>query len=160
MKSIKSTAAAITIALAVSGCLPIPRPKLPEIPDQNKTSGRMWDDTRAIEENYKLRPEPYSLDSKQKDPELLGPQSTLKNNALAKNDNDITVSGATTSDEQITTTDIRPTVSKPESSAKPPMDRSRCISLIGQAKFNEYAQRFGSEEAAIRRCAIMERVHK
>jgi hypothetical protein len=36
---------------------------------------------------HKLKPEPFSLESKEEDPELLGPQTTL-NTPLARNDED------------------------------------------------------------------------
>ena len=37
-----------------------------------------------IRKKHKLKLEPFSIKSKQKDPELLGPQTTLKNNPISK----------------------------------------------------------------------------
>jgi hypothetical protein len=44
--------------------------------------------------------------------------------------------------------------------ARPAMTRSRCIELIGQSDFDKYTRQFGSEEAALRKCIILERVQK
>ena len=40
------------------------------------------------------------------------------------------------------------------------MTRSRCIELIGQADYDKYTRQFGSEQAALRKCIILERVQK
>ncbi len=110
----------------------------------------MWNDTSTVESHYSLKPEPYSLESGEKDPELLGPQSTLK-----KELEDRSVESTSSESESLVAREEPQT-----SSATPPMDRSRCISLIGKAKFDEYTKRFGSETAAIRKCIILERVQK
>ncbi len=112
----------------------------------------MWHDSSYVESNYQLKPEPYSLDSNEHDPELLGPQSTLQR-PLEQNNLDT----ASSTEEFVPKEEPK----QPESSPKAaPMDRSRCISLIGKPKYDEYTKRFGSEEAAIRKCIILQRVQK
>lgn len=39
------------------------------------------------------------------------------------------------------------------------MNKQACIDMIGQAKFEQYAQMFGSEEASIKRCNMIQRMH-
>jgi len=112
----------------------------------------MWHDNSYAESNYHLKPEPYSLDSNERDPELLGPQSTLQR-PLEPNSLD----AASTAEEFLPKEEPKQTES---SSKTTPMDRSRCISLIGKAKYDEYTKRFSSEEAAIRKCIILQRVQK
>ncbi len=138
----------------VTGCMP--RVPVPQLPDRNETAVQrtMWEDTSTVERNYSLKPEPYSLDSKQKDPELLGPQSTLKKNLA--------------SSEMVESSSLQEPEPKPQFVAKdatekpaaPAMTRSRCIELIGQADYDKYTRQFGSEQAALRKCIILERVQK
>jgi len=142
----------------VTGCMP--RIPAPQFQEDNKTTVHrtMWEDTSTVERNYSLKPEPYSLDSKQTDPELLGPQSTLKKN-LADS------TGTETSDAVSTpqpTEEFLPRDEQPSSPASqhPAMTRSRCIELIGQADYDKYPRQFGSEQAALRKCIILERVQK
>ncbi len=99
--------------------------------NQSKPSGRLYDVTQS-EGRHKLKAEPFSLNSKKKDPELLGPQRTLNEYSADK-----------------------PTP-KPNTHAK--MSKSECISIIGQAKFDRYAKRFGGDAGAIRRCVILKRL--
>lgn len=137
--------------LLATGCTPkIPQPELPK-QESNRT--KMWQDSSTVESNYKLKPEPYSLDSKQHDPELLGPQSTLKRPLEQNNLGSASSSG----EEFLPKEPPRPTKAAPKAAS---MDRSHCVSLIGKSKYDEYTQRFGSEEAAIRKCIILQRVQK
>ena len=140
-------------AVLLTGCMP--RVPAPRLPDRNETIQRtMWEDTSTIERNYSLKPEPYSLDSDQKDPELLGPQSTIKK-SLA-------------SSEMVESSSLHRPEPKPQFVAKdetekpaaPAMTRSHCIELIGQADYDKYTRQFGSEQAALRKCIILERVQK
>jgi len=173
MKKKRNITVAILALMLITGCTPVPKPNLPENEEMQETSGRMWDDTQVIERHYKLRPEPYSLDSKQKDPELLGPQTTLKNHPLARNDdtqmeydgsstatdakNETQAQKTETADTTSISTVSEKSVESVQTAAKPAMDRGRCISMIGQSKFDKYTTRFGSEAAAIRRCAMLEK---
>lgn len=135
-------------ALFAAGCGPtVPQPQLPEKQEAPKRA--MWQDTSYAESNYQLKPEPYSLDSDEHDPELLGPQSTLRKPLAGNNVESTSSTEAFLPKEE-------PKPAKPSSG----MDRSRCISLIGKAKFDEYTKQFGSEAAAIRKCVILERVQK
>jgi len=146
-KSGKKAGMITLFSLLLAGCTPTVPP--PQLPEQNATREPLWQDTSTLESNYHLKPEPYSLDSNQKDPELLGPQSTLKepldraaelyagegeSGFLAKGD------------------------SASQASSPNGMSRSRCISLIGKSKFDQYTRQFGSETAAIRKCIILEKV--
>jgi len=143
------------LTLLLVGCVPkIPTPK---VPDQN-VSRIEWHDSSYVDENYHLKPEPYSLDSHQKDPELLGPQSTLKQPLESEIEEErVTDEGNTDSTFLSKEESPEPSSSSGVQSA---MTRSRCISLIGKSKYDQYSKQFGSEEAALRKCTILERVQK
>jgi hypothetical protein len=145
--------------LLFSGCVP----RIPTAPlaEQNKTVHRvMWEDTSTVEKNYSLKPEPYSLDSQEKDPELLGPQSTLKKSLssskmmespqIQRPENGASTDGAFLARDK----------QSPSPSSQPTMTRSRCIELIGRSDFEKYTRQFGSERAALRKCIILERVQQ
>ena len=128
----------------LSGCANIRRIEVPESQGQwtsetdasttGRQPGRMY--TRHKEGKYVIKPEPYSIASKKKDPELLGPQRTLP---------------ATPAPESTPAK----TVAK---KSAPGMSREACISLIGQEKFNTYVQKYGGEKGALRRCLILKRI--
>ncbi len=92
--------------------------------------------TRHAEGTYVIKPEPYSVTSKKKDPELLGPQRTYRARAVSH-----TKSATTTHRKR----SIR-------------MTKGSCISLIGQAKYNRYVKKYGGEKGALRRCLIIKRL--
>ncbi len=118
----------------------------------------MWQDSGVQTDNYKIRPEPYSLKSKQKDPELLGPQTTLKapiDEAAREHAEEQAIQNHT-NPERFLPRDTTP--AKPTQTANGGMTRSRCISLIGEAKFEAYTKQYGSEAAALRRCVIIEKL--
>jgi len=86
-------------AVFISGCSMFnkPKPKNPNVIvveeiDMTKEAssaieepGGVIDDTSAkskAESKYHLKPEPFSLESNENDPELLGPQSTVKTKLL------------------------------------------------------------------------------
>jgi len=91
--------------------------------------------TERKEGKYVIKPEPYSLKSKKKDPELLGPQRTY-NNADAPSRTRVAKRTRHTSG----------------------MTKSSCVSLIGEAKYNSYVKKYGSEKGALRRCLIIKRL--
>ena len=138
--------------ILLSGCMPrIPEPKLPE---RNETRPAMWQDTGNLEEHYSLKPEPYSLESGQKDPELLGPQSTIKRSLLGEEMGDTPAPQADGNrDEDFVARDT-----EPSQTTTSVMTRPKCIDLIGKAKYDEYTKRYGSEAAALRKCAILQRL--
>jgi len=133
----------LLIVLLMSGCVR----RISHIPldsaedNETRPTGTLYDTSRT-EAKYSLRPEPYSVSSNEKDPELLGPQRTI---TQQKNNN--TVQVATVSP-----------ASKPSSSAKSSMTKEACISMIGQTKFDRYSKRFGGESGAIKRCAILKKL--
>jgi len=92
--------------------------------------------TRHEESNYVIKPEPYSVKSKKKDPELLGPQRTYR---------------ADTSSQTKTAT----TTARKKSAG---MTKASCISLIGEAKYNSYVKKYGGTKGALRRCLIIKRL--
>jgi len=145
-----------TAALLLSGCMPrVPTPTLPQ--EQNTTRPALWQDTSTLEDHYSLKPEPYSLESGQKDPELLGPQSTIKRSVV--NEGIMAEQPATAPSAPSEETErFLPRDETPEPQGG--MTRRRCIDLIGKAKYDEYTRRFGSENAALRRCVILQRVQK
>jgi len=142
----------VLIVLLASGCvrrvrhIPIEEP----IVDKNETvpvtTGVLYDTTRT-EHKYKLKPEPYSVSSKEKDPELLGPQRTIQ-----LSDNAGEVKTETVVQEPQNTVAV--------STAKPiaSMTKSECVSMIGVGKFERYSKRFGGESGAIKRCAILKKL--
>lgn len=142
-------------ALFLSGCMPrIPAPELPK--EQNEPKRTMWQDTSGLEDHYSLKPEPYSLESGQKDPELLGPQSTIKRPLAG----DATAEPEPLAESPAKRETFLPKEESPSSAAVSTMTRSRCIGLIGKAKYDEYTKRFGSEAAALRKCSILQHVQK
>jgi len=40
------------------------------------------------------------------------------------------------------------------------MNKTQCIAMIGEAKFNRYTEMFGNEAAAIKRCAMIQALKK
>ena len=137
----------VLIVLLTSGCVRRVRHiPIEPIVDENETTpvgtGELYDTTRT-EHKYKLRPEPYSISSKEKDPELLGPQRTLN-----------------TSDHVKETVASQPisTPSAPAKESTTAMTKSECISMIGSTKFERYSKRFGGDTGAIKRCAILKKL--
>jgi hypothetical protein len=114
----------------------------------------MWRDTANLEEHYSLKPEPYSLESNENDPELLGPQSTIKRSLASSEmvESPSPTTAANTEEAFVPRED--PEAPKPAET----MTRSKCISLIGKAKYDEYTKRYGSEAAALRKCTILQHV--
>ncbi len=94
--------------------------------------GRMY--TRRDEGKYVIKPEPYSLKSKKKDPELLGPQRTYSNDAVAR------------------------AQAPRKSQHRSGMTKASCIALIGEAKYKRYVAKYGGEKGALRRCLIIKRL--
>ena len=92
--------------------------------------------TRRKEGKYVIKPEPYSVKSKKKDPELLGPQRTYR--------------ADTSSQTKTATTTARKKSTK--------MTKASCISLIGEAKYNSYVKKYGGTKGALRRCLIIKRL--
>jgi len=105
-----------------------------EVPKTRPTKNRMY--VRRDEGKYVIKDEPYSLKSKKKDPELLGPQRTY---------NETTHTAATTRQ-------------KTRHRAAAGMTRQQCVSMIGQAKFDRYVQKYGGEKGALRRCLVLKRL--
>jgi len=151
MRSINSLSFTVLFALLAAGCGPTVPEFAPPVKEQPQPKRAMWQNTSYAESNYDLKPEPYSLDSNEHDPELLGPQSTLKEPLTRAAEEH---AGAT--DSQF----LAKEYSQPRASSSHGMTKSRCVSLIGQSKFDEYTKQFGSEAAAIRKCTILERVQK
>lgn len=114
-------------------------------PDANETraTGALYD-VSAKEGKHKLAKEPYAIGSKQKDPELLGPQRTIEK---ADTVVDTVSTNVVTED---TASKPKPTISK--------MTKIECISLIGVEKFDRYSKRFGGEAGAIKRCTVIKRL--
>jgi hypothetical protein len=139
------------------------QPLAPKLPETNTTQRQaLWSDSGGYEERYSLKPEPYSLESGQKDPELLGPQSTIKRSLLGEEMMEAPTEvpqNNTAGDEGFLSRD-KPSSDNTAQSTAQTMTRSHCIDLIGKAKFDEYTQRYGSESAALRKCTILQRVQQ
>ncbi len=58
--------------------------------------------------------------------------------------------------------DKKQKTAKPIASATPAlsMNKTECIAMIGETKFERYTQMFGSEAAAIKRCAMIRAMKK
>jgi len=133
-----------------------PEPPKVQLPVKSETRKSVeWRDTSNYEKRHDLKPEPYSLDSNESDPELLGPQSTLKNNPLAKKEDETVISGVAEESELYSEDLDTPTSEKENGQSVKSMSRSRCIDMIGLSKFNEYSKKYGGESAAIDRCIIL-----
>ncbi len=100
---------------------------------------------RHKEEQYVIKPEPYSIDSNKSDPELLGPQRTIESVET------VVASAAVTEPVPVALD-----VPKPTSEG---MTREACIGMIGQEKFDAYVQKYGGENGALHRCLILKRLH-
>jgi len=111
--------------------------------NDTKPTGTLYD-TSQTEAKYHLTPEPYSVSSNEKDPELLGPQRTI-----TKPKDETTV--------QVSTVE---SINKPSASIRSSMTKDECISMIGRTKFERYSKRFGGESGAIKRCAILKKLKK
>ncbi len=126
--------------ILLSGCASIRRIEVPESQgDWVYGTGisqpeRMY--TRHKEGKYIIKPEPYSIASRKKDPELLGPQRTISSASKSESSSAKTTAG----------TPARG------------MTREACISMIGEAKFNSYVKKYGGEKGALRRCLILKRI--
>ncbi len=132
------------VLVLLTGCNhKVPQPTLPKAEQKPKKERVRWGDSSrysAYEEHYKLKPEPFSLDSNQKDPELLGPQSTVNR-----------------TQNRVTANEVYDTTPTPKPAVKKGVSKSECIDMLGYDKFNSYAKKYGSEAAAIRRCNMMRR---
>ena len=141
---------ALAVLILASGCSGV-RTIQVDIPEENdgewvseaqmrsqnanaSNPSRMY--TRKKEAKYIIKPEPYSVKSKKKDPELLGPQRTYHAG---------------------TTTTQAPTASQ-TTHRKSTMTKASCISMIGQAKYNSYVKKYGGDKGALRRCLILKRL--
>ncbi len=134
---------ALMALLLATGCSGVRDIQVPEddgdwVSEVGGTTGshpeRMY--TRRQEAQYVIKPEPYSVKSKKKDPELLGPQRTYHTDA--------------SSQTKTATTTTR------KKSAR--MTKASCISLIGEAKYNSYVKKYGGDKGALRRCLIIKRL--
>jgi len=94
---------------------------------------------RTSEGKYIIKPEPYSIAKKQRDPELLGPQRTYTTTSGSREHNHTTANVSDTTTPTIT----------PET----------CIEKLGKEKYDNYVQKYGGEAGAIQRCRILLRVH-
>ncbi len=164
---IKKYISVAVLSIFISGCAPKVKMPTANTEDTQPKQEEHYKPTASfnpdVDSRYKLKPEPYSLASKQKDPELLGPQSTLKNNPLAKRSDDLdseNYNETTSSTKAEVVSEVydnkETTTTTPKKSVA--MSKSECIGMIGEAKFNEYVQKFGGEGAAIRRCVILKRL--
>ncbi len=154
MKYLRYLGYGCMIVLFTSGCVRRVRyiPVEPVV-DENtsrptsKPAGRpartLYDTTRT-EHKYKLKPEPYSAGSKEKDPELLGPERTVK-----EPDQPMQAMASQPAETPASAPKLQTSMSKRE-----------CISMIGQTKFERYSKRFGGEAGALKRCAILKKLKR
>jgi len=161
---VKILTLSLSALLLLSGCAP----KSPKAPKEKKRPKRvLWNERFGADRNYNFKPEPFSLDSKQNDPELLGPQSTLKK-SLTSTEANLNDSSKTEVPNNLDDPDLAEgflaknngSSNKKPSTSHQPMTKSRCIELIGQSDFDKYTKQFGSQKAALRKCTILERVQK
>ena len=102
-----------------------------------RQSGRMY--TRRKERKYILKPEPYSLAVKKKDPELLGPQRTYKVGA------------------EVLSASIDANHTQPPKVTTPSISTETCIAMIGKEKYDHYVEKYGGPKGALRRCLVLKR---
>ncbi len=142
----------LAIMLLTSACTP----KLKVAKQENNKSRTFTSERDLPAQNYSFKPEPYSLNSKQKDPELLGPQSTIKKPIDNFKKTDTNTSIALQSPQNTT----QPITQTPKKVQTITMTKERCIKLIGQEAYDKYTKQFGSEKAALRKCIILQRIQK
>jgi len=157
-------------AYLFTGCIPkLPVIEQPAKVERNTTAPQpaMWQDTRPAREHYPIKPEPYSLESGQKDPELLGPQSTVSRPLASSDAVQSTAPGVASAGTVPPAPETREGTFLPrENPASKPaaatstMTKDKCVSLIGQEKYDEYTRKYGSEAAALRKCLILQRLHR
>jgi hypothetical protein len=108
--------------------------------ENNVTKRQPWRMyTRRKEQKYILKPEPYSLAVKKKDPELLGPQRTYKVGAEVLS----------------ASTDTNRT--QPPKVTTPSISTETCIAMIGKEKYDHYVEKYGGPKGALRRCLVLKR---
>ncbi len=107
-------------------------------PSSRLQPGRMY--VRHKEGKYIIKPEPYSISSKENDPELLGPQRTYTEDINSSSKKQL-------AHKKIVDTSIDNTVTK-----------ESCISLIGEEKYNSYIEKYNGESGALKRCLILKRI--
>ena len=128
---------------------------------------------RRKESKYLLKPEPYSIADGKNDPELLGPQRTYVATAstvVGSNNASVAQAASTpqvqvpilsseTNASALASTLERSTEGNKTAStlSRSIMARDECIELIGQATFDRYVKKFGTEKGALRRCLIFKR---
>lgn len=159
------------IAITMTGCMPhfaLPsfnktQPTIQKIEDNNTQSIKRFGSTKTfnpnVDESYTPKPEPYSLASQEKDPELLGPQSTLKNNPLKDGSDEELETEDYSSDTKSSRAQIISEVYDNAPKNSHSITKSECIGMLGVDRFNEYVKRYGGESAALRRCAILKRLN-
>ena len=166
----------LLIVLIMSGCvrrirhIPIettPPVVAPTI-DQNNTkkpTGRLY--TQRTEAKYNLKSEPFSIDSNKTDPELLGPQTTIKREIKKEPEAIVATTDTAIKTESPETIEPQPAIETVKAATPAyststnnatSMTRSECISMIGSDKFERYSKRFGGDSGAIKRCAILKRL--
>jgi len=168
----------LLIVLLMSGCVrrirhipiePIPTVVAPTIDTSNtkKPTGRLY--TQRTEAKYNLKPEPFSIDSNKTDPELLGPQTTIKREIKQEPEAIVAINDTAIKTESPETIEPQPVVETVKAATPAyststnnvaSMTRSECISMIGGDKFERYSKRFGGDSGAIKRCAILKRLKR
>jgi len=151
-----------------TGCIPrLPTLQEPVTVEANTTKPALWEDNRPATEHYPIKPEPYSLESGQKDPELLGPQSTVSRPLASSDAVQSTAPGVASAGTLPPSPETQEGTFLPKEEPAPQpaattatMTKDKCISLIGQEKYDEYTQKYGSETAALRKCLILQRLHR
>ncbi len=139
----------ITMILLISGCSGVRRIQIPTSETEGEWVSEVKKDApanaslskdrmyvRKKESKYIIKEEPYSIASKKKDPELLGPQRTYS------------------SDEK----EVAEKAKQKKKSTRTKMTKESCISLIGEVKYNKYVQKYGGEAGALRRCLVLQRL--
>jgi hypothetical protein len=167
------------VLLVSNGCVQTtPVKRIKRVTKKRRSYSRMMGYSYKRERDYSLAPEPYSLASDEKDPELLGPQTTLREHPLKEskeelssspksNDNKPEVESSIPAQSADNTPkaevvselyDDNGDTKKKKAKKSSSMSRSECIGIIGLAKFNQYSKKYGGEGAAIRRCIILKRL--
>ena len=159
----------------MSGCVrrirhipiePIPS-KYTDKNETEKPTGVLY--TQETEARYNLKPEPFSIDSNKTDPELLGPQTTIKREIKKEPEAIVATNDTAIKTETPKTIESQPIVEAAKASTPAysistnnaaPMTKSECISMIGSDKFERYSKRFGGDSGAIKRCAILKRLKR
>ena len=124
--------ALITTALLVVGCVEQPKPQVVKVVEKPKPKPKKkYVAPKAPKKNIELK----EVEDKNFSSDYMYPETDKKSKKKVK--------------EKVST------VASTEVSPAAAMTKTECLSMIGQDKFDKYAQMLGSDAGAIKKCAML-----